>query len=72
MEVIKIEHGVEIPSARVVYAYPYGDMDVGDSFCVPVEARQKVLNANWKASKRLGMRFRAKTEGEVVRVWRVL
>jgi len=60
-----------MPSPRVVYAYPYEEMDVGDSFVVPVSARAKVLNANYRAGKRLGWRFEARTEGDVVRVWRV-
>jgi hypothetical protein len=72
MEVIGIERGVEMPKPRVVFAYPYESMDVGDSFCVPVDARAKVLNANSRAGKRLGMKFQARTEGEVVRVWRVV
>ena len=58
------------PLVRVVYAYPYEMMDVGDRFCVPVGARQKVLNANYRASRRLGIGLTAKTEGLVVRVWR--
>jgi hypothetical protein len=67
---IELERGIEMPSVRVVYAYPYEEMDVGDSFTVPVSARQKVLNANYRAAKRLGCGFTAKTEGEVIRVWR--
>jgi hypothetical protein len=55
-----------------VYAYPYEEMEVGDSFVVPVVARAKVLNANYRAGRRLGWRFEARTEGDVVRVWRVL
>jgi len=68
---IELETGRPVPVARVVYAYPYEEMDVGDSFCVPVGARQKVLNANYRASRRLGIGLTAKTEGLVVRVWRV-
>ena len=67
---IVMESGVEMPKPRVVYAYPYEDMDVGDSFCVPLEARAKVLNANYRAGKRLGRVFVARTEGGQVRVWR--
>jgi hypothetical protein len=67
---IAVQKGYEMPAQRVVYAYPYEEMEVGDSFVVPLSARQKVLNANSRASKRLGMRFSARTEGEVVRVWR--
>lgn len=69
--VIERETGVGMPTPRVVYAYPYEEMDIGDSFVVPVSARQKVLNANYRAGKRLGMRFEARTEGENVRIWRV-
>ena len=67
---IALETGRPAPLVRVVYAYPYEMMDVGDSFCVPVGARQKVLNANYRASRRLGIGLKAKTEGVVVRVWR--
>ena len=70
MEVIEVERGLEMPTPRVVYLYPYEEMDVGDSFTVPVAARQKVLNANYRASKRLGLKFMAKTEGDIVRIWR--
>ena len=72
MEVIEVERGLEMPTPRVVYSYPYEEMDVGDSFTVPVAARQKVLNANYRASKRLGLKFMAKTEGDIVRIWRTV
>ena len=67
---IALETGRPAPIPRVVYAYPYEEMDVGDSFCVPLEARAKVLNANYRAGKRLGRVFTAKTDGDQVRVWR--
>jgi len=67
---IGIEVGVPAPKMRVVYAYPYEEMELGDSFTVPLSARAKVLNANYRAGKRLGWVFTAKTEGEQVRVWR--
>ena len=68
---IVLESGVQMPKPRVVYAYPYEEMEVGDSFCVPLEARARVMNANYRAGKRLQMRFMAKTEGSQIRVWRV-
>ena len=71
IEAIEKEAGVALPKLRVVYAYPYEGMLVGDSFCVPVGARAKVLNANYRAGKRLSMKFVARTEGDVVRVWRI-
>ena len=69
---IVLESGVSMPKARVVYAYPYEDMEVGDSFVVPIGARAKVLNANYRAGRRLGRVFTAKTEGDTVRVWRTM
>lgn len=69
---IGIEVGIPAPKMRVVYAYPYEEMEVGDSFCVPLDARAKVLNANYRAGKRLGRVFTAKTEGDQVRVWRTM
>ena len=71
IEAIEKEIGVALPKLRVVYAYPYESMEVGDSFAVPLGARAKVLNANYRAGKRLSMKFVARTEGDVVRVWRV-
>ncbi len=69
---IEVVRGVSAPMPRVVYAYPYEEMEVGDSFVVPVAARQKVLNANYRAGKRLGRKFVARAEGGNLRVWRVL
>ena len=71
IEAIEKEVGVALPKLRVVYAYPYEGMAIGDSFAVPVGARAKVLNANYRAGKRLSMKFVARTEGDVVRVWRI-
>jgi len=67
---INVEKSVPMPMLRKVYKYPYETMDVGDSFTVPVEDRARVLNANYRASKLLGMKLQAKTQGDVVRVWR--
>jgi hypothetical protein len=69
---IVLESGVSMPKQRTVYAYPYEDMEVGDSFVVPLDARAKVLNANYRAGKRLGRYFAARTEGDHVRVWRTM
>ena len=68
---IEREQGYAMPTPRVVYAYPYESMDIGDSFAVPVVARAKVLNANYRAGKRLKKVFIARTEGEIVRIWRI-
>jgi len=71
MQAIERESGIAMPKPRVVYAYPYEDMEIGDSFTVPVEARAKVLNANYRAGKRLQRVFVARTEGDLIRVWRM-
>ena len=46
---ISLEKQVPMPALRKVYNYPYQDMDVGDSFTVPVADRSRVLNANYRA-----------------------
>ena len=69
--VIEREIGVGMPVPRVIYAYPYEEMEVGHSFTVPVKDRQRVLNANYRAGKRLGRVFQARTEGDKLRVWRI-
>jgi len=68
---IAIERGVEFPKRREWYAYPHDEMNVGDSFTVSVEDRARVLNANYRAYKRLGWKFRSRTEDGVIRIWRV-
>ena len=70
MEILEIKKGVAMPPPKVVFSYPYEDMEVGDSFVVPVTYRAKVLNANYRASKRTGFKFTSKTEGNVFFVWR--
>ena len=71
MPVAQIEKEVPTPKERVVYKYPYDDMQIGDSFTVPVSHKANVMNANHRAGKRLARRFMARTEGEYVRVWRI-
>lgn len=70
MMTINLEKSVPMPVLRKVYKYPYETMDVGDSFTVPVADRARVLNANYRASKTLGIKLQAKTQGDLVRVWR--
>lgn len=68
---IRVEKGVALPLEKVVRKYPHEDMEVGDSFFLVGIQMQVVLNANWRAGKRLGRRFTARKEGEGIRVWRV-
>jgi|APCry1669189000_1035189.scaffolds.fasta_scaffold119846_2 hypothetical protein len=71
MQALEIEKEVPTPKERVVYKYPYDDMQIGDSFTVPVSHKANVMNANHRAGKRLARRFMARTEGDYVRVWRI-
>ena len=74
MQELTIEKGMSPPKQTVRYAYPFEEMEVGDSFCVPVEGsgdRQKVLNACYRASKKLGWKFQTRKVEDGVRVWRI-
>jgi hypothetical protein len=68
---IRVEKGVALPMVKVDRKYPHEDMEVGDSFFLVGISMQVVLNANWRAGKRLGWRFTARKEGDGIRVWRV-
>jgi hypothetical protein len=67
---IMVERGVVMPP-KLESRYPHGEMEVGDSFFVVGLGMQVVLNANWRASKKLGYKFSARKEGDGIRVWRV-
>lgn len=67
---IRVESSIPLPEDRVVRRYPHGEMEVGDSFFIAGVALQVVLNANWRAGKRLQRKFIARKDGEGVRVWR--
>lgn len=66
---LEVEKSVPLPEGKK--RYPYASMDIGDSFFVGDGKLQVVCNANYRASKRLGMQFIARKEPEGVRVWRV-
>lgn len=68
---IRVESSIPLPSERANRKYPHEDMTVGDSFYLEGVSMQVVLNANWRAGKRLARRFTARKEGEGIRVWRV-
>ena len=71
MTKVIIDRTVPMPDSRVVRKYPHEDMEVGDSFLIPNVSMQVVLNANWRAGKRLARRYTARKEGDGIRVWRV-
>lgn len=66
---ITIDKTRPIPATRRQCKYPFGEMTVGDSFfsgCKTVSSAAYV----W-ASKRPGVKFSARTEGDGKRVWRI-
>ncbi|MXO67764.1 hypothetical protein GRI72_02815 [Altererythrobacter marinus] len=73
----KIEKGIEMPAShRAMRRYPFADMEVGDSFAVPVndgEDDMTVRSAAWDYGRRHGMKFtgRLLRDEGVLRVWRV-
>lgn len=69
MNSIDISQDVPLPVMR--RSYPYRVMQVGDSFFVDGGRLQIVCNANYRASKRLGMKFIARKDSGGVRVWRL-
>lgn len=70
---IEVVEGVGVPEGRL--EFPYRGMEVGESFCLPYGMRQRVYNANWRAARRLGHKYRTEKRREdgqlVIRTWRV-
>lgn len=73
---ITVDRDIPMPQPRVKNVYLHDRCEgVGMSFVVPVVDKRKtlqnVLNANYRAFKRLGWKFCARTDGDRIRVWRV-
>lgn len=68
---IEIEKNIPLPAQKKRNVYPYKEMGVGESFLVGEGKMQIVCNANYRASKAMGMKFIARKEGNGVRVWRI-
>ena len=68
-----IESGVPVPARINTNAskYPWGLMDVNDSFMVPNGNVKSLRTVCYGASKRTGMKFKARSVEGGVRVWRV-
>ena len=69
----KIEKNVPmLPPGHRSYSYPFlKDMDIGDSFLVPLKDIVKVRNAVQFLSKKSGRKFESRTLENGVRTWRV-
>ncbi len=69
-----IETGIPIPISGSMY--PFADMKVGNSFCVPADERKTVISAASNYSRRHGEGTKfsiraANSEKKFYRVWRV-
>lgn len=65
----KIEKGVPIPESNA--QYPWKEMEVGDSFTVPIEKKRRLESARYAWGKRYGKKFTVKAEGDKARIWRI-
>ena len=66
---VKIEKAIPLPAARGVW--PFGEMEVGDSFLVPA-GREKAAKASaWTYGHKHGIRFTVRQEKKGVRIWRI-
>ena len=76
MKEIKIQKGVPLPDKKGMHEYPFGDMEVGDSFALPNEdvnlgARLRSRFNNYCSSNRLDWKASIKTSIHEVRIWRI-
>jgi len=69
---IKIDKDVPLPETRKYRGfYPFEQMEVGDSFFIEDENRQRLASAVYKNGKRLHVSFSVRAEGKGFRVWRI-
>lgn len=70
---IAIEKGIPMPASQAGRhrLYPWNEMEVGDSFLMPVTRGQTALNQCQKASARYGRKFSVRKVEGGYRVWRV-
>ena len=66
-----IEKGIPVAKARGRKKYPFGDMEVGDSFLADMSQRQRLANAACFYGKRNNCRFTVRAVEGGIRVWRV-
>lgn len=72
MKKYTIEKNVRIPKRGDGYHYPWKNMEVGDSFTVPIEERPKATNsANLYRMHNDKWLYKSRKEGDLVRYWRI-
>jgi len=68
MTSIKIDKTVPLPPPR--WKWPFHEMEVGDSFLIPVGWEKTCRASAWAYGKKHGMRFAMRTEKKGTRIWR--
>lgn len=69
MNDIKVDKNIPIPTSKYT-KYPYGEMEVGDSFFVKIE-REKIYSSSSQYGKRHNAKFSVRKEADGYRVWRI-
>jgi len=68
---ITIQKGVPLPK-RANNKYPFQEMEVGDSFELPVSQKAAVARSAWSRGLELEAKFTVRQiSDETVRVWRI-
>jgi hypothetical protein len=68
----KIEKRVPIPERIVAPGYPFDQMEVGDSFSVPIKQLNSArASMHYEHRKNDGRRFISRTNSKAARFWRV-
>ena len=70
---ISIDKGVPLPGTAQHgnMVYPLDQMQVGDSFAVPVSKYGSLRQTAYARGFKLGMEFRVSKRGDEVRCWRI-
>lgn len=72
---LKIEKNLPAPASKIARnKYPFGQMEVGDSFLVPLEGKYafRIQSNMLSAARRYRpKRFATRSETDGVRVWRI-
>lgn len=70
MEDFEIEKNVVRPASRT-NKYPFGDMDIGDSFRMPIEQKHHVQTASYHYGRYHNKKFSVREFDGDCRCWRI-
>lgn len=66
-----IEKGVPLPANFRRDRYPFGAMEVGDSFAVPTRKVRAAISSASQHGKRTGRKYVSRKSDDGIRIWRV-